>query len=749
VRVVLISGIFPPDIGGPATHASDLRRELVRRGHRVAVLSLHDGGGVVRADGTTRYPRSWPWPLRFAAVVRWLIARRDGFDVVYATGLQPEAVLGARLAGRPVVTKVVGDAAWERGQRRRLTDRSFETFQREGSTDLVVRTMQAVQRAWIRRSSAVIAPSKYLSDVVEGWVGRPADVTVIPNGAVVSERRPPREARNGLSLLFVGRLVAVKQVDRLIQAVQQIGDVTLDVIGEGPSRSYLEGLANRLGVRERVSFRGSCPHEEVIRSMISSDALVLTSDIEGFPHVAVEALASGLPLVAPLAGGLSEIIREGVNAIVLQEISTEEILRALRRIRDEPDLRRLLAEGAERTSRDWRFDRTADRIESLLSVAQCRRPRAIFLGKARAPMAPSASYARKLELLYRELDPSFVHLGDPGFRWHGRVRSIQFPELKPAFLGGILFYTMAPAAALALASGRDKTAIVCQSPFEAVGTLILSKVLPPRLRPPVVVEIHGDWRTATELYGSTSRHSITPIANKAARWSIRSADAVRAISDWTEALARSTGRSGKIDRYPTYSDVTFFREIPVRPLPEDPAALFVGSLSRTKGLDILLQAWPLVVELIPQAQLRVVGEGPLLNPALAQVRSSGLQEKVSFLGALPQSEVRSQIDRAWLLVLPSRSEGMGRVLLEAMARGRPTVGTTVGGIPELVQDGHNGLLVPPHDANALAAALIKVLSDRELAEALGGRGRERAEGIDPVAQFSEGIQRLASWIADA
>ena len=130
MRVVIVTGIFPPDIGGPATHASDLRDALLERGHQVVVLTLGEAADVTREPGLVRWPRSWPWPRRHAAVVRWIVANRRRIDAIYATGMHPAAVAGARLAGLPSVVKIVGDPVWERGRRQGLTEAEFEAFQR-------------------------------------------------------------------------------------------------------------------------------------------------------------------------------------------------------------------------------------------------------------------------------------------------------------------------------------------------------------------------------------------------------------------------------------------------------------------------------------------------------------------------------------------------------------------------------------------------------------------------------------------
>jgi glycosyltransferase involved in cell wall biosynthesis len=124
---------------------------------------------------------------------------------------------------------------------------------------------------------------------------------------------------------------------------------------------------------------------------------------------------------------------------------------------------------------------------------------------------------------------------------------------------------------------------------------------------------------------------------------------------------------------------------------------------------------------VPDASLHVVGAGTRTDVAESLVREGARWDP-----QLASADVARSMDDAWVLVLPSRSEGMGRVLVEAFCRGRGVVGTRAGSIPNLVVDGVSGVLVDPDDPDALADALVRVLSDRALAEQLAEGARAAA-----------------------
>jgi glycosyltransferase involved in cell wall biosynthesis len=153
--------------------------------------------------------------------------------------------------------------------------------------------------------------------------------------------------------------------------------------------------------------------------------------------------------------------------------------------------------------------------------------------------------------------------------------------------------------------------------------------------------------------------------------------------------------------------------------------LWVGRLAAVKGLPILLDAWARVSKEYQNVRLKLVGNGPDRSMLERQIEQLGIAERVSITGYLSQSEVRAELQRTDLFVMPSFAEGVPVVLMEAMAAGIPVVATRIAGVGELVEDRSHGLLVPPGNCEALAAAMLKLLGDRSLRQQFGDSGRAK------------------------
>jgi glycosyltransferase involved in cell wall biosynthesis len=170
---------------------------------------------------------------------------------------------------------------------------------------------------------------------------------------------------------------------------------------------------------------------------------------------------------------------------------------------------------------------------------------------------------------------------------------------------------------------------------------------------------------------------------------------------------------------------------PAPPVPPGtPRLAIVGRLIPIKGHETLLRALAAVRADVPGVTLEIAGDGALEADLRATATSLGLDDVVTFLGHVP--DIGQVFERAEVVVVPSLGEGFGMVALEAMERGRAVVASAVGGLPEIVDDGRTGLLVPPSDADALAGAIRALAGDPARTAAFGSAGRERA-----LSEFSQ------------
>ena len=157
----------------------------------------------------------------------------------------------------------------------------------------------------------------------------------------------------------------------------------------------------------------------------------------------------------------------------------------------------------------------------------------------------------------------------------------------------------------------------------------------------------------------------------------------------------------------------------------EPGSKIVGVVARLepeKGHPTLLEAWPAVLRAVPDTYLLIVGEGSRRDALEAQARELQIAHRVVFTGR--RDDVPAVTAALDVAVLPSYREAQGLSVLEAMALSRPVVASNVGGIPEMIEDGVTGLLVPPHDAEALATAIVRLLRDHPYADTLGRAGHD-------------------------
>ena len=341
------------------------------------------------------------------------------------------------------------------------------------------------------------------------------------------------------------------------------------------------------------------------------------------------------------------------------------------------------------------------------------RKRLLMVGRSRYSLPLSQSLEQKFDALSEELDVSVLASSGGGRGSDPRFRLVR--PIRPRALDGVAFYALLPFRVARELRELRPDAVLAQGAQEAA-LCVLGRALA-RVPTKVLADVHGDPAAPTRLYGSPRRKALAPLADALARYGLRRSDGVRTISAYTSGLVRDVGVEPTAE-FAAFMDLEPFLATEPISLPERPVALFVGVLERYKAVDVLADAWRLAAPRIPEATLHIVGRGTLRD--VPERLLADLPAQTRWSESLSTPDVAQALDGSTVLALPSRSEGLGRVVVEAFCRGRGVVASRVGGIPDIVEDGATGLLVPPADPAALADALVRVLSDRAFAERLGG-----------------------------
>jgi glycosyltransferase involved in cell wall biosynthesis len=221
---------------------------------------------------------------------------------------------------------------------------------------------------------------------------------------------------------------------------------------------------------------------------------------------------------------------------------------------------------------------------------------------------------------------------------------------------------------------------------------------------------------------------------------------LRVISSSTRRQLEPWAPGKPIVQFPTWTDIDIFLQTVMN---KDGNGLldivYVGVLIPRKGVHHLVNAFARIANDCPQTRLVIVGEEENRTYAVElkeQVKKLGLNGRVQFVQAMPQAEFAAWLRRACVFVLPSVSEGLGRVALEAMATGTPVIGSNVGGISDMVKDGATGFLVSPGDEGALAEKLRWVLEHPEESQAMGRRARRFAERFFSTDAYIESYRQI-------
>lgn len=353
MKILIATGIYPPDIGGPATYSKILKDELSKHGIGVEILSF----GEVR---------HLPKIIRHFVYFLKCLRRGSRADLIFAqdpVSVGLPSVLAAKILRKKFALKIVGDYAWEQYQNK-IFNFQFRTsslrtkaifnfvdldkFQTQ-RFDFLTELRRKIQKFVARKADKIIVPSEYLKRIItKGWSVPEGKIKVIYNCVsgmdnVISHS----DSADKRYLLSIGRLVPWKGFDVLIEAMAELPqEFKLIIIGGGPEKERLENGVKKLKLENRVKLTGTISKEKVYDYFLRAKVFALNTGYEGLPHVILEAMACGVPIITTNIGGNPELIENGCNGILVEYNNKEQIKEAILRLWNDAELREKFVENS-------------------------------------------------------------------------------------------------------------------------------------------------------------------------------------------------------------------------------------------------------------------------------------------------------------------------------------------------------------------------------------------------------------------
>ena len=322
MKFIIAAGIYPPDIGGPATYAERLAKEL-----KQPVISY--------SRGLKKYPKGLRHFLYFCCLL-WLA--RDA-DVIYAqnvTSAGLPSLLVAKILRKKFVLKIVGDAAWEQKKE----------------------YLRKIQEYVVKQAHKIITPSYYVKKMVMDWGVKTDKIEVIYNAPEVAPQlgisKDEAKKKIGIAgdiILSIGRLAPWKGFDDLIAIMPDLlkenPNFQLVIVGEGK---------DKLEAADRVKLVGRVPHHQIALYFKAADIFVLNSGYEGLSHVILEAMQSGVPVVASNIGGNPELIEDGFNGFLVEYKNREQLKQAILKLWQDKDLQEKFRQNSKEKLKNFTWE---------------------------------------------------------------------------------------------------------------------------------------------------------------------------------------------------------------------------------------------------------------------------------------------------------------------------------------------------------------------------------------------------------
>ena len=333
--ILITVGIFPPDIGGPASFVPKIAKYLINKGHNVKIICLSDKEHLTFKDdiNVIRINRNSPIIFRWLKTIVKIYSNSKKSDLIFVNGLGTETTIANLFIRKKVIRKIVGDPVWERVYNKNLIDESFDDFQ-ENNHGLSI-SLQKMIRNWsINKSNLIITPSQHLKNFIDK-IGFDKNIFVINNGVNIEQHNKVVLQNNIIQLLVVSRLVSQKNIDSIIKAVKVMENenIILNIVGDGSEINNLKLLVKKYELDKKINFIGKIENTKLNEYLKDADIFIQASNYEGLPHSILEAMNFEIPILSTDVGGCSILLNKGERGYIIpMPVSEVEISEGIRKI---------------------------------------------------------------------------------------------------------------------------------------------------------------------------------------------------------------------------------------------------------------------------------------------------------------------------------------------------------------------------------------------------------------------------------
>ena len=311
MRVLVTVGIFPPDIGGPATFVPKIAKYFQDElNYEIEILTLSDNKNSNINDdfSVKRIDRNLPIIYRWLKTIFTIYKLGKNKDLIFVNGLGTETTIANIFLKKKIIRKIVGDPVWERAYSKAKISESFDEFQVK-NYGFSISLQKKVRSFSIKKSDIVVTPSKHLKNFIVN-LGFKNKIEIINNGVFIPEENTNIFTNDQINITIVSRLVSHKNIKKIIRAISDLNDplIYLNIIGDGPELNQLQRISLESNNKDNIIFHGKLNRDDINHIFLKSDIYIQASNYEGLPHSLLEAMSYGIPVLCTPVGECKEIL---------------------------------------------------------------------------------------------------------------------------------------------------------------------------------------------------------------------------------------------------------------------------------------------------------------------------------------------------------------------------------------------------------------------------------------------------------